>query len=154
MRKKVKTSWEFKHKGVECEIVFWFNELMQKPEHEIVYPHKGIWNSYILIREEDIAPDLFKQLVCPRTKRVYPSGDRWSYDYSKFPIDMESGITYYEIQKTAHCKPKKMIKVGNDYNHIWNEHYHYDEQVIKKDLEKSVDDLLEFLGVEEIKNDY
>lgn len=154
MKKKVKTSWEFKYKGVECEIVFWFTEAMLKDEYSDIYPLRGIWNSYVLIREEDVAPDVFKKLICPRKKLSYPSGERYFYNYYGFPVEMEGGLTYYEIEKTNHIKPKKIIKIGNDYNHLWNQEHSYNEQIIKKDLEKTVDDLLTFIGVEEIKNDY
>lgn len=157
LRKTEKTEWKFRHRGVECKVVFWKPPALFQTEHVFdtndIYPHGGIWNSYFLLREEFVG-ERFKELVAKRRKHSYPSGDKYYYNYSRLPVEMAGGLTYYDLNKTNHAKPKRVAEFGNDYNHIWNTNEFYNEKVIANDLIEAVDKVLNYLGVDEIKNDY
>lgn len=156
LRKKTINEWGFKHEGVECKVVFWTDENMKSEEHRMIYPHKGIWNSYFIIREEHLKPEQFKKLVMKKKYLSYLSGKRIMYDYYPLNrmIEMSGGITFYKLNKTNKKELNRYVEIGNDYNHIWDEDEYYDENIIAQYLVEVVDRTLNWLGVKEIKNDY
>ena len=143
MRKTEKTEWRFEYKGVYCEIVFWSVDGMK--ENLDIYKSGGIWNSYIFIRKDKL-PKLFKRASLRlQTKpnpfdkgKPNPRKDS-KFDYWKLDFEMASGITFYEKMYDVRGKVC-CIKIGNDYNHIWNGGE--DERLIKTHLIDTIDELL------------
>ena len=134
---KHKKIWNFKYRGIHCEIVHWdFNHLYD-------FPSKGIWNGYIIITEEQV-PDRFKELLVKRKKTNYKSMP-WMWEYWGLDnlFKMNGGITYYSVIRDEFDGRKIAVKVGNDYNHSWNVGMRYDEECIEIDLMSSVDLFLE-----------
>ena len=142
MNLTAKKVWSFEHRGVSCEIVFWVTEYMTK-DHTGTYPNRGIYNSYFYIRK-DKHPELFDRLTVPVEAHQFrpESPVRYSPRYSEIPVDMSGGVTFYEYCFLQNGD-RWAIKIGNDYNHIWNGGEN--EISIKIDLEETVDKVLQLV---------
>jgi|APSaa5957512576_1039674.scaffolds.fasta_scaffold37470_1 hypothetical protein len=125
--KKECTHWNFEYKGIFCEVVFWNKDYHK--ENKDVYWAGGIWNSYIYIKK-DRHPELFKK----HSLRL-KNGRHSIFDVA---IDMASGVTFYEKLYNERGKVYA-IKIGNDYNHIWNGGE--DKDMIISHLKDTVDSL-------------
>jgi hypothetical protein len=117
---------------------------MKDEKFDFTYPNKGIWNSYIIINEKQLTPEQFKGLI-PKKKKYGFNGkkDRIRYDYGTYLeniFDMSGGITYFEPLRDVFNGKINGIKVGNDYNHIWNGGESYES--ILRDVEKVVDNFI------------
>ena len=127
--------WNLTIKGITCEIIFWTNESMKNIENESICPRKGIWNSYIYINKQSI-PRSFNKLVPEIKKTNFGIKERFCDE--QLPIEMAYGVTFFDVAR----KPSGDIvgvKIGNDYNHLWNENQCIDENTIKKDLEELIE---------------
>lgn len=145
MKLTEKKTWEETIKGIPVRIVYWTTEHLKNSEHRDLYPFKGIWNSYILIRRQNI-PDKFDELIPAINEHGYPSGIIKSWNY--FEIDnkffnMAYGATFYGVKRDEFTGEIWGIEIGNDYNHIWNENQYIDEKTIKRDLEQSIDTFIQ-----------
>ena len=130
--------WRFTYKSINCEVVFWTNDSMKSEEHRDIYPCKGIWNSYIIINKKSI-PRSFKKLI-PELKSSKYFKEPY-FNYNKLPLEMNGGITFFEaIRNTS--GDIIAIKIGNDYNHIWNNPENIGEFSIEKDLRVVVDSVI------------
>ena len=130
MSLKHKDVWSAKHKGLVYEIVHWgISE----------YQPRGIWNIYIYLQ---IMNKEIEKIFWLKSEKV-----DWgiTYDYFDLPIDMANGITYYG-KVSGFDGNIKQVKLGNDYNHSWNDCHSYDEIELKRDAEHCIDDLLERFG--------
>lgn len=133
-----KKEWSVEIDGFDCEIIFWSTEIHRDPKYSDIYPHKGIWNSYIRISEGQLGED-FKRVIPKVMKVDWGCGEM--FDYSKVPVSMENGsLTFFEVHRTPKGKIDG-VKFGNDYNHIWNEHEYINEKTIYRDLQKAVESL-------------
>ena len=102
----------------------------------MIYKNQGIWNSYIIINKSNL-PKSFKKLIAPLRKSTID--ERKTRDYCKIDFqDMPNGLSYYEI---LHSEEGKItgIKIGNDYNHIWNNIVTFEE--VARDVKKTIDNL-------------
>jgi hypothetical protein len=142
VEKVEKTEYRFTYKDIPCEIVFWTTDRMKEDEHGI-YVNKGIWNSYITIKKEKFG-DRFKEFNLRPKTQTLASGTKYVIFPNSYKLaEMDGGITYYE--KIYDQKGKLWgVKIGNDYNHIWNGGESF--ELIKSDLEKSVDSLVKELS--------
>lgn len=131
------TRWSEQHEGVTIELSFH----PYQPEHHMM----GTWCYYLLLPEQMFQPKDFKRLVC--SQKTYDWGK--SYDYYKFPdLDFHCGITFYEITKVwdkHQNKYMRVIKVGCDYNHLWDNEAGYtdDYDSVLFDAKYSVRKLLD-----------
>jgi len=121
---KHKDVWSDRYKNVYYEICH-FNVNKYTP--------KGIWNIYIFV---DIRNERVKKEFNLRKKKTKLVNTYFWYPFSKLRFQMIGGNTFYE-------KGLSYIKLGNDYNHIWNEGCDYDENWMKLDAESMIDKLLE-----------
>jgi len=129
-----KQTWSDRYKGISYEICFWTNGNMQKSENSDIYRAGGIWNSYIIILKKQI-PKHFDSLI---GKIKYWRGHvSRNYDHLHNIFDFNGGITFY---KSIFNEKGEIIgfKVGNDYNHIWNDGTE-DEQQILSDVKTAID---------------
>ena len=110
MKLTTRKSWNLDIKGIKCEISFWTNESMKSDEHRSIYPHKGIWNSYIYINKKAISRG-FKKLIPEIKKSGY--GLKQNFAYYDLPVSMAYGLTFFDVSR----KPDGEIfgvKIGND----------------------------------------
>lgn len=132
-----KKIWNFKYRGFDCEVVHWNYD---KPWDG--FP-SGNWNGYIVVKKKQL-PDRFAELLCKKKKTTYASMP-WRWDSYKVEsiFEMKCGVTFYQVICDEFTGEKAAIKVGNDYQHLWNENHHYNEEDIVRDLKQSVDKFIE-----------
>jgi len=133
-------NWKFTYKGIHCLIVHWGSAEMQ-PKGEI--QPGGIWNSYIIIQKKQL-PKQFRKLLCKfKASPLPPKRKYWDYYKLENYFDMHGGLTYYEPLRDEFTGDIIAVKVGCDYAHAFDDNYNYNEEWVKKDLEKSVDTFIE-----------
>ena len=117
-----KNVWHGEYKGFMFEIVNWsFGTYGDKQDK---------WNHYVLIQEWK-QKELFEQL----NKFVQDGGE---FDYYAAPCadwEWHYGITYGE--KTS----PRVIKVGCDYQHAWDEGRQYDLDFVYSEALKTIDSI-------------
>ena len=124
MRQVKKEEWSGYIKGISIQIVKWQDVRSEKP----------IWNSYMIINKDTLG-DRFKEIVCKAKKY----GKRYSFDYWKLgQFDMHCGLSFYE--KIFNEVGKVVaIKVGCDYNHLWDEDCPAYYEYVLQELTQSVE---------------
>ena len=136
-----KKTYTFKYKEINCEIVFWTNENMQQTEHKDLYKSGGIWNSYFTILKKDVSASVFKKFNLRVSTDKYGRKNVNYYQLERNNlVSMDYGITFYD--KLYDMGGNLFgIKIGNDYNHIWNTGCE-NEETIRRDLENTIDNLV------------
>lgn len=137
--KKTKV-WNGSYKGVGFEINNW-----KTPQNDFS-EEKDNWTYYIFIhlnRVTDIkkANSLWIKGKADNKGRVF-------YQYHKnnliSNIEFAGGCTWYS-KESGFDGANKVIKIGCDYQHSWDEGYSYNLDCVKKDIEKSIDSFLNFI---------
>jgi hypothetical protein len=131
-----KQVWNSVIQGLSTEIVRWESSYLL-PGEEQVYP-KVNWNYYVYIPEY-IVND-FDSLWLPV--------DSDYYSLSIAQADWHGGITYYE-KFNSDSKQHRYIKVGCDYNHIFDEGQTYIFEDIERDVIATVKSLHTILSFKE-----
>lgn len=128
MRKR--TLWHHEYRGINIEI-----------SHHHVMDEHGTWCFYLHLSPEQF-PEEVREKILPPVKET-----SWgkTYDYWEHPLaDLEwhCGITYCAIT-TEPISSFPTIKVGCDYNHLWDQEYLgiYNEEMLRIDAESCVDSL-------------
>lgn len=134
---RYKQTWSGEYRHIRFSIVFWTNESMERPENSDIYRFKGIWNSYISIQKDSI-PKEFDSLI-PELQKL--SG-RLHFRYGSLDdyFNMAGGLTFFDLIHNEKGIPVA-FKVGNDYNHIWNEYV--DFVMILSNIKHSIDCFIE-----------
>lgn len=133
--------WRDRYRGINFEVVKW---IYQKSEG---YRSDAIWNYYLFLNDRDLTEDSFNKIWLEGKpyKIIESSPFRYMYDYSALECgEFHGGITFYEKQIVADCNIK-CVKIGCDYNHIWDEECYYSEHEVIADAKNSIDKLLEIL---------
>lgn len=127
--------WQGTHRDINFKIVNWKFET-KIPE----YSFKENWNYYVYIPEkrsprfsEIWLPDIIKE-VSPYVTHDY-------YTQSIGSVEMHGGITYYA--KHGHVEGFRVVEIGCDYQHYWDEGERYNEEYITRDAMRTIDDLYE-----------
>lgn len=127
--------WSVLYRNVSGEIVCWCNPESAAPD---------IWNFYIFLREDKCVN--FHDLWLPDNKYQFSpeSPVRYTNDYygnkRLSSIEFHGGITYYE--KAVHTEPRT-IKVGCDYNHLYDDETSWSLSLLICDFERAVDSCYE-----------
>lgn len=112
MKLDYQEAWRGSHKGVYFKVVLWNKGADHTPGGG------GIWNCYIYIPEKR-AVNFAKLWLEDNRFRFSPeSPERIQHDYSRLPIEMHGGLTYYA--KHGHPEGHRCVEVGCDYNHLWD----------------------------------
>lgn len=128
--------WFGQHLGVDFEINNWTRE----------FDGKDSWTYYLLIHLDRI-PKKYnpKSFWIKGEKQDY--GWVW-YKYHEHPIISEikfhHGITWYS-KEGGHDGAAKIIKIGCDYSHLWDEGHTYTLDVVKNDVIKTIESFLELI---------
>lgn len=153
LKKIEKTEWRFKYRGVECKVVFWSTDSMKKDL--TIYTQGGIWNSYFLLRKEHLGYKFARFEVPVKSYERTKGRTGYYYGFSKIGemIGMYNGISYYNLLRNA-VGEIIAVEIGDDYSHSWDVGMFYDEEIISENLMKSVDNVLNWLDIEKLENDY
>lgn len=125
-RKTEITEFNWRIKWLSVQIKKWYTEWLDKP----------IFNTYIIIKKENLWEDLKKILLEWKESRFLKSTMIYEYEKIEDYFDFHSWITFYEKQLNWEWK-LYAIKIWNDYNHISDSWETFES--IKKDLEKSIE---------------
>ena len=67
------------------------------------------------------------------------------YDYFNIPeitnINFHHGCTYYN-KETGFDGDKQIIKIGCDYQHIWDEGKYYTSEILERDVKRAISDFV------------
>lgn len=130
--------WTGIYKGVGFEINNW-----QTPPNSIEPKEKDCWTYYLYLHldriPEENKPNSYWLKGRKDRNRVY-------YDYYKHDvmteIDWHGGITWYS-KEHGFDGSGKVIKIGCDYSHLWDEGRFYDLETVKFDCKRTIERFLE-----------
>ena len=126
-------SWRGKYRGVNFEIIKWQFQIVEKDN----------WNYYLIINEQQFPIEVRDKYVLPPLK---DEKGRLYYEYGKSDdwsnIDAHCGWTFYDILG-GHANTPRVVKIGCDYTHLWDEGRRYDEEGIIQEVKQSIDMLHE-----------
>ena len=126
-----------KYLGIPYEIVSWS------------FDGKPKWNYYVFLIEKQI-PDVFPSLWLDGKPVSFGGKTTYiSYDYENTLIsnlDWHMGCTFYE-KITGFEGQTKVIKVGCDYSHLYDEGRHYSLSDIEKDVIDCINSLVDRVKV-------
>jgi len=132
--------WRGKYKGVGFEICKW-----QTIDYLRNNEKKDVWSFYLFIVIKSIPTERQGQFWLEGKKS---EGHDWvSYDYyghTVGEIEFHCGCTYYE-KASGFDNADKIIKVGCDYNHYWDEGHVYNLEDVHKEVEDAIDSLYELV---------
>lgn len=131
--------WTGTHKGVAFEINnFKIDETKYSDE-------KDCWTHYIIIYLNRI-PEKYK----PNSFWLRGKRNRGYifYDYHKHSIigriEFHGGCTWYSKER-GFDGTEKVIKIGCDYQHLWDEGKQYDLEYVKKEVKETIDSFLNYI---------
>lgn len=131
---KEKTTWNGTYRGINFEI-----------QNFDLHKEKDAWCYYIYIHldrvaDKDIAESFW---LAPQKDKRWK---RTHYSYMSNPIlsdlDWHHGITYYS-KVSGFDGTNRVIKVGCDYQHYWDEGHYKSEEFLEQDAKATIDTLLQ-----------
>lgn len=138
--KKETEVWNGTHRGINFEI----NHFKIAP-NSIDERGKDCWTHYIYLHIDRI-PEQYK----PETfwLKGKQNGSHIMYGHNEHPIigeiEMHGGCTWYSKEYGFDGAPK-VIKIGCDYQHLWDENQHYNLDYVQHEVEKTIDSFLNFV---------
>lgn len=124
--------WKGEYRGVRFEIKHWgFGDKESK---------KMTWNYYLFVDERQFPTKYRDDYVLPPEK---DDRGRLNYDYMSCgwnEISTHCGWTYYKIHE-GYIGTPRLIEIGCDYGHYWDEGQTYNELGILLEVQTSIDDL-------------
>lgn len=76
--------------------------------------------------------------------------ERIRYGYEKHPVlsnmDWHSGITWYSKESNEDNPENKVIKIGCDYQHYWDEGKHYNIDIVLYEVKKCIESFREYVS--------
>ncbi|BEV44380.1 hypothetical protein [Afipia carboxidovorans] len=133
------TTWREEHRQVA--ITLSHHGYRDGTEYPGAEREPGTWCYYLHLTEQMFRPADWAKLWLPEVVRDWGV----SHDYYSLPdLDFHGGCTFYETG-TGWDKTNKrkvgMIKVGCDYNHLWDREsgYWQDYEAVLRDAKHSVD---------------
>ena len=127
--------WTGSYNGVGFEINNWKNDSDGKEN----------WTFYLILFLSRIPIEHKPNSYWLKGKKSY---GHIIYDYYKHHvlsnIIWHCGITYYS-KENGFDGDEKVIKVGCDYRHYWDEGHYYNLEIVKFDVKKAIESFLEFV---------
>jgi len=127
--------WAGIYRGVNFEINNWPNG----------YDGKENWTYYLILCLSRIPEENKPNSYWLKGKK---QRSFINYDYYKHPvinnIEFHCGITWYSKER-GFDGDEKVIKIGCDYSHYWDEGHYYDLQTVQYDVKNTIDKFLEFV---------
>jgi len=125
---RMKRQWNGKYRGINFEI------------QNFGIGGKECWTFYFYLSSLQLDPKDFKKFWIPPT---YDEKNRVHYNYMDSivnSIDFHCGCTYYEKEGGPDSKVK-YVKIGCDYQHLYDDDHSYNEIIIEKDCHGAIDSL-------------
>ena len=129
--------WKGEYRGIRFEIKHWGFGIEEK--------EKKMWNYYLFLDERQFPEQVRKDYVLPPKK---DDKGRLNYDYMRCgwnEIRTHCGWTYYQIH-AGYIETPRLVEIGCDYGHYWDEGQRYNKQGILLEVQESIDDLHEIDG--------
>ena len=103
------------------------------------------WTHYIHVCLDQLPVERREELWLPaEVKERSVSGRKYiTYDYYKGvvgDIEFHGGCTFYEKKGGLDNAPR-WVKIGCDYQHIWDDGYYYNETDVEREAKESIDSL-------------
>ena len=125
-----KELWNGKFKNISFEIIRWQNY------------KKSLfrWNFYLYLNIDKI-PKGFEP------ESFWLEDDNAHYDHEILSnIDFHGGITFYSKEQISYYNEKvKIVKVGCDYQHLYDDGRDYSLEDIKNDVKRAIDSFIEMI---------
>lgn len=134
------TVWTGIYKGVNFEI--------NNFQTDYVPEHQDRWTYYLFLHLDRIPKEHNPESYWlePKDNSLLPN--RVYYDYYNHSIigsiEFHGGITWYS-KETGFDNTPKIIKIGCDYSHIWDEGVMYSLEGVLIDVKNSIDSFLSFV---------
>lgn len=126
--------WNGDHRNVRYEICFWGAASMNDGN--------GIWNFYVILPEPMFPDNKFEEHIWLKAPEPDEKG-RVFYSYYVWPFDslkFHCGITYYH-KSSGIDGETRVVKVGCDYAHAWDQDAQYDRRFVEHETKKCIDSL-------------
>lgn len=140
IKKSENEIYKGKHKGVDFEIVKFPNTFTSKRNFN--------WCHYIFINLSKIPQENKPEMLWLKGYKDNIGGKRIYYEYYDNEIlsriEFHGGITFYE-KISGFDGGDKIIKVGCDYQHSWDENKEYDLEYIKEMVEETIESFLNII---------
>ena len=122
--------WFGEYKGIGFEI----NNFTINGSSILNTKDKDSWTYYLIINLNRVDRQTAENLWLDSENRYYYSDQIMS-------IDLHGGCTYYS-KIAGFDKDDKVVKIGCDYQHIWDEGHKYDIDYVLGDVKNSVNSFL------------
>ncbi len=115
------------------------------------------WTHYIILNiDEQLRHEMAEKfwLEPEYRKMSEESRERLHYDYYKSPvgdIEFHGGCTFYSKETKIDDKIR-VVKIGCDYQHLWDEGKHYDLNYVYTEVKQSIDSLWKIAGPIKIRS--
>ena len=136
IKKKETDVWFGEYLGVRFEINHW-----ETPPNEFEPNGRDHWTYYLIIELDKIPEDNDRESYW-----LEPQKDdkfSWtSYEYYNHPVlanlDWHGGPTWYSKEAGIDNTPR-VIKIGCDYQHLWDEGMTYNVDMVQGDVKRSIE---------------
>lgn len=137
LTKQEKQVWTGSHKGVSFEINNW-----KTPPNIFEPTEKDCWTYYLIIHIDRIPIENNPKSYWLKGEKMM---SRISYSYYDHDVmcdfDWHGGITWYS-KEHGFDNSNKVIKIGCDYSHLWDEGHFYEIEDVKSDVENTIERFL------------
>lgn len=108
------------------------------------------WTFYLYIKLVQLPEDIWERFwLKPEKYNHYIRYNYERYNYDEEPLiaslDWHCGCTYYK--KHGHDGELRVVQIGCDYQHLYDEGKYYNEEIIYKDVQRCIDSLHERIPV-------
>lgn len=147
-----KDVWNFNIEDkIFIEIVHWGVD-RENVEFKPLNNGAGVWNYYCLIPERLITPEVFKELWLSDKVVKWSEHGQFHiiHDYMNERFNQvfwHGGITHYS--KVGQVEGFRLVKLGCDYNHLWNEErgFRFDIDEVASEAIRTAKELIELYGL-------
>lgn len=145
---KARTQWFGIYRGVRFQI-----DRFKFREEDRDYK----WTHYILLNiDEQLPPEFVEKFwLAPQyTDNFDKSRKRLHYDYYDSIIsnlEFHGGCTWYSKEGGAD-EPHRVVKIGCDYQHLWDEGQRYDLDDVYRETKRTIDSLWMLVGKVKVRS--
>jgi len=139
--KSLREVWLGIYRGIKYEI----NKFKFGPDDK-----EDRWTHYIIITLDQIPEELREKFwLKPELKQLSGSKSNYIshnyYDSIISNLEFHGGCTYYE-HLSGHYGESRIVKIGCDYQHYWDEGRQYDLKYVESEVRATIDSLWTLCG--------
>lgn len=121
--------WNGVYRGISWEAKNWNSSYKE-----------SCWAHYIYLHIDRLPDDRKEEFWLKPKRKKRKWGVRVYYDYSEFLMEWHGGCTFYEKVAGIDGAPK-VVQIGCDYQHLWDEGHEYDLDYVLSEVRKTIDSL-------------